>query len=301
MVENDGLPEYDFGDSLGASYLQRIGSYPQQEGCPDRIVEFGRQYTPTRQAAFTQMETNSRSLAAALRTMPRAASGGMYCNKIVDHAKLRVTVNPEFYVIYYYMPLQKYMWIFLIFPRHFSCAQSKNDSVFSAATLSSVPLMSAMPQLSKLSLSAPALACGFSSSFLLTVPICQGYTRTLNQLNQQYAGKIKVYGIIPGKTWKTADVKAFAGKYHILYPLWMDRSLSLSHYLQASTTPEAILLTTGNVLVYKGAIDNWYKSLGRSRNKPTQNYLQDAIDQALSHAHPVIKRTTPVGCLINDF
>ena len=197
------------------------------------------------------------------------------------------------------MPLQKYMWVLLVFPWHFSSAQPKNDSVFSAATLSSVQLFDAV--------AGQTVSVGSGPGLRLFVflspdcPICQGYTRTLNQLNQQYAGQLKVYGIIPGKTWKTADVKAFAGKYHILYPLWMDRSLGLSHYLQASTTPEAILLTADNNLIYKGAIDNWFHSLGKSRSAPTQNYLQDAIDQTLSHAHPVIKRTTPVGCLINDF
>jgi thiol-disulfide isomerase/thioredoxin len=197
------------------------------------------------------------------------------------------------------MPLKKYMWVLLVFPWHFSHAQLKNDSVFSAATLASVPLIDAAAGQTVSVSSGPGLRLFVFLS--PDCPICQGYTRTLNQLNQQYAGQLKVYGVIPGKTWKASDIIAFAAKYHISYPLWMDRSLGLSHYLQASTTPEVILLTTGNVLVYKGAIDNWYTSLGRSRNKPTQNYLQDAIDQALRHAHPVIKRTTPVGCLINDF
>jgi thiol-disulfide isomerase/thioredoxin len=197
------------------------------------------------------------------------------------------------------MPMKKYMWVLLVFPWHFSPAQPKNDSVFSAATLASIPLIDAAAGQTVSVSSGPGLRLFVFLS--PDCPICQGYTRTLNQLNQQYGGKIKVYGVIPGKTWKRADVKAFAAKYHIIYSLCMDRLLGLSHYLQASTTPEAILLTTGNVLVYKGAIDNWYTSLGRSRNKPTQNYLQDAIDQALRHAYPSLKRTTPVGCLINDF
>ncbi len=197
------------------------------------------------------------------------------------------------------MPLQKYMWVLLVFPWHFSLAQPKNDSVFSAVTLASVPLVDAAAGQTVSVSSGPGLRLFVFLS--PDCPICQGYTRTLNLLNQQYAGVLKVYGVIPGKTWKTTDVKAFAAKYHIIYSLWMDRSLGLSHYLQASTTPEAILLTTGNVLVYKGAIDNWYTSLGRSRNKPTQNYLLDAIDRALGHGPPAIKRTTPVGCLINDF
>jgi hypothetical protein len=197
------------------------------------------------------------------------------------------------------MPMKKYMWVLLVFPWHFSPAQPKNDSVFSAAALASARLFDA--------------ATGHDASIRPTTrlrlfvflspecPICQNYTRTLNRLNQQYAASIEVDGIIPGKTWTATDINAFSTKYHVSYPLWMDRSLSLAHYLQATTTPEVILLTADNALIYKGAIDNWFKSLGKSRSAPTQNYLQDAIDQALRHAYPVIKRTTPVGCMINDF
>ncbi|GGA97450.1 hypothetical protein GCM10011511_20980 [Puia dinghuensis] len=132
-------------------------------------------------------------------------------------------------------------------------------------------------------------------------PLCQNYTRTLNQLQQQYAGKVKFTGIIPGKTWKQSDITTFTEKYHIAYLLQVDRDLHITHSLHATTTPEAILLGPDNTVIYQGAIDNWYKSLGRAGNKPTQNYLQDAIDYTLRHQPPPVKKTTPVGCLINDF
>jgi thiol-disulfide isomerase/thioredoxin len=132
-------------------------------------------------------------------------------------------------------------------------------------------------------------------------PLCQNYTRTLNQLEQQYAGKITIHGIVPGKTWKPTDITAFTTKYHITYPLQIDRDLKLAHSMHATTTPEAILLGPDNTVIYQGAIDNWYKALGRSAGKPTQNYLQDAIDYSLRHQPPPVKKTEPVGCLINDF
>jgi thiol-disulfide isomerase/thioredoxin len=132
-------------------------------------------------------------------------------------------------------------------------------------------------------------------------PLCQNYTRTLNQLEQQYAGKIAIHGIVPGKTWKATDISAFTTKYHIAYPLRIDRDLKLAHSMHATTTPEAILLGPDNNVIYQGAIDNWYKALGRSAGKPTQNYLRDAIDYTLRHQQPPVKKTEPVGCLINDF
>ena len=132
-------------------------------------------------------------------------------------------------------------------------------------------------------------------------PLCQNYTRTLNQLEKQYASKVAIVGIVPGKTWKTTDLTNFETKYHLIFPLQIDRDLHLTHSLHATTTPEAILVKADNTVVYQGAIDNWYKTLGQAQNHPTQNYLQDAIDYALRHETPPVKKTSPVGCLINDF
>ncbi len=132
-------------------------------------------------------------------------------------------------------------------------------------------------------------------------PLCQNYTRTLNQLEQNYAGKLTIYGIVPGKTWKAVDLSNFESKYHLTFPLQIDRDLQLTHRLHATTTPEVVLMTADNIIVYQGAIDNWYKTLGKAQNHPTQNYLQDAIDYTLRHETPPVQKTTPVGCLINDF
>ncbi|HEX9511628.1 MAG TPA: redoxin domain-containing protein [Puia sp.] len=198
--------------------------------------------------------------------------------------------------------MKKYIWILLLTAWHHSYAQSKNDSVFSSSILSSVPLFDAGQH--RLTSLKSAGASGYTRLFIFLspeCPLCQNYTKVLNQLNIQYAGKIKIYGIIPGKTYKPSEIAAFAEKYKIGYPLLTDESFSLSHYLQATVTPEAILLGPENQLLYKGAIDNWYKALGKARIRVTENYLQDAIDHALRQEPSPIKRTTPVGCSINDF
>jgi thiol-disulfide isomerase/thioredoxin len=132
-------------------------------------------------------------------------------------------------------------------------------------------------------------------------PLCQNYTRTLNLLEQKYAGAVTFHGIIPGKTWKKSDLTSFAAKYRLAFPLQQDRDLKIVHSLHATTTPEAILLGADNTVIYQGAIDNWYKSLGKAGNKPTEHYLQDAIDHTLRHEPPLLKKTVPIGCEINDF
>lgn len=197
------------------------------------------------------------------------------------------------------MRLKRYLWALLVFPWHLLHAQSLNDSVFSTAALASVHLFDAA---SGQLVSVPG-GRGLRLFVFLSpeCPLCQNYSLTLNRLQRQYAGRVSFFGIVPGKTWKATDITAFGAKYHVSYPLWLDRSFEFTHSLHASATPEVILLTPGGELIYKGAIDNWFKALGRSRGRPTENYLQDAIDRALRHEPALVKRTVPVGCLINDF
>lgn len=198
--------------------------------------------------------------------------------------------------------IKKYITLFFLIAGHYSHAQFNNDSVFTTTTLSSFRLFDAGRHHIRSLSSADHPGTVKLFVFLSPeCPLCRNYTTLLNQLHSQYEGKVTFYGIIPGKTYKPAEVNAFAEKYKITYPLLIDETLGLSHYLRASVTPEAILLTPDDRLLYKGAIDNWYKALGKARQKATENYLQDAIGHGLRNEPFPIKRTTPVGCSINDY
>lgn len=198
--------------------------------------------------------------------------------------------------------VKKYCCLLLLFAWHHCIAQVKNDSVFQSSVLCSARLFDITThKMTSVPLDDHSGKLRLFVFLSPECPLCQNYTRTINILNKQYAGRIQCYGIIPGKTYKREDVKAFAEKYKIIYPVLIDGSLGLSHYLQAAVTPEVILLTPGNELIYKGAIDNWLKDLGKPQAKISANYLQDAIAHALNHDSPAIKRTKAVGCLINDF
>src|SRR5882757_1722501 len=156
--------------------------------------------------------------------------------------------------------IRKYIWVLLLITGHASLAQSssapssptssKNDSVFNTADLSSFRLLDAGRHRT---LSLPsASASGNMRLFVFLspeCPICQNYTVKLNEFSRRYAGKIKIYGIIPGSSYKPSTVSAFAEKYKIAYPLLIDGSLRLSHYLQASVTPEVILLGPESELI----------------------------------------------------
>lgn len=167
---------------------------------------------------------------------------------------------------------------------HAQMPAADNDSVFSASKLSAFPLKD-----------APLSLFIFLSP---ECPLCQNYSPVLNRLQKQYTGKVRAYGIIPGKSYDAATIKTFREKYKIAFPLLTDASFKLAHYLQASITPEVVLLNAQGGLVYRGAIDDWLKDLGKMKTKITTHYLEDAISGYPGQAN--IKRTKAVGCLIND-
>jgi hypothetical protein len=68
--------------------------------------------------------------------------------------------------------------------------------------------------------------------------------------------------------------------------------------LNAKVTPEVFVLDSALNVRYSGAIDNYFYKLGRRRAKPTQKYLEDALDAVRKSEFPKIKRVEPIGCYI---
>jgi thiol-disulfide isomerase/thioredoxin len=132
-------------------------------------------------------------------------------------------------------------------------------------------------------------------------PVCQGYVKTLNGIQEKYQQKLRVYGIVPGSAYSAKEVDDFEKEYRVGFKLYIDSKQKLTHYLQATVTPQAVLLSNNGTLIYTGAIDNWVQSLGKKRVQVTEHYLQQAIDQNLSASIVKVTRTNAIGCRINDY
>ncbi|TKK67754.1 redoxin domain-containing protein [Ilyomonas limi] len=176
-----------------------------------------------------------------------------------------------------------------------------NDSVFSVTTLSAIMLLNANNNQSGYFLNPTSEKPSVFIFLSPECPLCKNYSSTLNTLYQQFKNRVAFYGIIPGKAYSSQEIKAFSSNYQISFPLFIDSNKIVSNYLQASITPQVILLDEKHHLLYKGAIDNWAVSLGKQRVKPTQFYLKDAIEESLQNELIAIKRTKAVGCKINDY
>ena len=87
-------------------------------------------------------------------------------------------------------------------------------------------------------------------------PLCQNYTRIFNDIQQQYKEKLDVFGIVPGDAYSIKNITAFQKKYHTAFNCYSDKKLALTKYLQATVTPQVILLNANMQLLYTGAIDD---------------------------------------------
>lgn len=130
-------------------------------------------------------------------------------------------------------------------------------------------------------------------------PIAQKYTLTLRNIENDYSSDgIHVYGIFPGTYYSKKDYKKFNNKYKVNFPLILDPDYAFVKELKGIITPQVFLVDNTGKILYNGAIDNWFFSLGKHRTIITENYLIDAIESVLSGQPIKVKKTEVVGCIL---
>jgi thioredoxin-related protein len=80
--------------------------------------------------------------------------------------------------------------------------------------------------------------------------------------------------------------------YNFFYAV--DKDSKIANAFGGQTTPHAFLFNKNMELVYKGAIDDNYKSA----NEVKQAYLKDAIESVANGGEVAVAETKPIGCSI---
>ena len=132
-------------------------------------------------------------------------------------------------------------------------------------------------------------------------PLCQNYTKVINDIQQHYKQQVEVYAIIPGTAYDANDISAFQKKYHTSFQFFIDKKMQLTKYLGASVTPQVVLLNSEIRRIYSGAIDDWAISVVKKRTAASHHYLADAIEQSLQNRPVLVAGTKAIGCSINDY
>ena len=89
-------------------------------------------------------------------------------------------------------------------------------------------------------------------------------------------------------------MKEHSLKMNYKQPYLIDKNSKIANAFGAKTTPHIFLFNKQKKLVYKGAIDNNYKSI----YNVTSKYLLEALDEIINNKIVTINETKAVGCSI---
>lgn len=130
-------------------------------------------------------------------------------------------------------------------------------------------------------------------------PLCQNYTTTLKALKNNFESEeTEFYGVLSGTYYPINQMNGFLIKYDLDLPIILDPDFALANGLDATITPEVVLLDKAGNVEYQGAIDNWAISLGQKRLKITRHYLKEALVARNTGGVIDPKKTEAVGCFI---
>jgi hypothetical protein len=128
-------------------------------------------------------------------------------------------------------------------------------------------------------------------------PLSIEQTLTLNDLQAKYK-EVTFIGVFPNEEDSAEKIIDFSLDYNLSFKVEQDVEHILVKKFNATTTPEAILTTQFEEILYSGMIDNRMVTLGKKRKVVTEHYLEEAILQILSKKEIKVKKTEPIGCLI---
>lgn len=129
-------------------------------------------------------------------------------------------------------------------------------------------------------------------------PISQKYIRKIKILNSTFSDRVSFFFFLTKNT-SNVEKTNFEMDYEVDFKLKIDKKNKLSKLIGATVTPEAFLISreTGKIL-FHGAIDNWFYSLGKRRSVITANYFEEALKQSLNNEKIRVPFAQPVGCYI---
>ena len=127
-------------------------------------------------------------------------------------------------------------------------------------------------------------------------PLAQEYAPVLNALAQEFAGNgIRFVGVVcecddPG------DIAAYRRKFGITFPIHLDTDFALAETLDATITPEVVLVDRERSIRYAGRIDDRYKIRGVMTPGDPDPELRSAILDLVAGRPIRVPRTKAAGC-----
>lgn len=129
-------------------------------------------------------------------------------------------------------------------------------------------------------------------------PLVKLYASRLQDLADKYESKnVKFLAINSNQQDSIAEIKSFARRHAIKYPVLKDPGNKVADAFDAKRTPEVFVLNKARKICYRGAIDDQY-TYGVQQKKAKNHFLVDAIDALLTGEKIDVAKTDPPGCII---
>ena len=127
-------------------------------------------------------------------------------------------------------------------------------------------------------------------------PLAQEYGPVLGELAAQYADKgIRFVGVVC-ESDDAAEIEDYRKTYSIPFPIYTDTDFRLAEALDATITPEAVLVDRNRSIRYAGRINDRYKVRGVMSPGDPHDDLRAAILDLVAGRAISVPRTQAVGC-----
>ncbi len=127
-------------------------------------------------------------------------------------------------------------------------------------------------------------------------PLAQEYGPVLGQLAAEFAAdRIRFVGVAC-ECDDSAEIEAYRKKFGITFPIHLDEDFTLAETLDATVTPEVVLIDGDRRIRYAGRIDDRYKVRGVMSPGTPDGELRAAILDLVAGRAVREPRTKAVGC-----
>lgn len=132
-------------------------------------------------------------------------------------------------------------------------------------------------------------------------PMCISSSGDIRELAESFTSQgISFLTVYPGTYYSVSEIDSFHTHYNIGLPAILDTAFVLTKLLDATVTPEVVVLSPEYETLYSGAINERAASLGRKRQLVGEHYLKKVLEAVLSKKAIPFKRVNPVGCFIES-
>ena len=128
-------------------------------------------------------------------------------------------------------------------------------------------------------------------------PLCMTLSTPFSELPEKYTD-IQFLAIYSGKHYEPMEINMFATETKLKPRIFRDYDYEVAHQLGASVTPEFFLIDSSATILYQGMMDDRILALGSYKQQWDEYYLVDAIEATLAGKEVVLKKTEPIGCVL---